>query len=234
MFGLLVASGEGYDVPLTKVLSRHLPPFSFGRSTGTDVSWIRTAPRVPTPGHFTTVRGWSDPFKLLAAEDPGGSKISSVLIQDEVHAEYSGALLTDVTGEPIIEGVPGHGDVLMLGGAAPGTLPNALRSRIRDLHSTIRRDFGSIRIEWVFDGEQVWILQLQQEAPKSSGTVIVDGDFSKEITFRAEAGLEELRVLTRELPTTGGAIRLVGNVGMTSHMADILRRANVASRLVRE
>jgi hypothetical protein len=234
VFGLLVADGEGYNVPRTKVLSRHLPPFSFGSPTETDVTWIRTAPRMPAPGHFTTVRGWSDPFKLLTTEDPEGTNISSVLIQDEVAAEYSGALLTDVNGEPIIEGVPGRGDALMLGSVAPSRLPEHLLSKLRDLHGNVRNDFGSIRIEWVFDGERVWILQLQQEAQKSAGTVIVDGDFSNEITYRTEAGLEKLHVLTRQLSKTGGAIRLVGNVGITSHMADILRRANVPSRLVRE
>jgi hypothetical protein len=233
VFGLLIADGEGYSVPHTTVLSRQLPPFSFGRPTETDVSWIRTSPRVPVPGHFTTVRGWVDPFKLLATEDPENTRLSSVLIQDEVPAEYSGAILTDVNGDPIIEGIPGHGDLLMLGSAAPIELPEHLRWMLRELHDRIRHDFGSIRVEWVFDGERVWILQLQQEAATSAGTVIVEGDFSREVTFKTEAGLEELRVLTGRLMGTGSAVRLVGNVGVTSHMADVLRRANIPSRLVR-
>jgi hypothetical protein len=234
VFGLLIAYGEAYKVPYTRVISRQLPPFSFGLHTGADIYWIRTAPRVPAPGHFTTIRGWTDPFQLLASEDPSGSELSSVLIQDEVSAEYSGALLTGNNGEPIIEGVPGRGDALMLGATAPCKLPDSLTIRLRDLHECIRRDLGTVRIEWAFDGELVWLLQLQQEAPKSSGALIVDGDFSNEITFRAEAGLENLRSLVEQLAGSGAAVRLVGNIGMTSHMADVLRRANVPSRLARD
>src|ERR1700722_444001 len=89
VFGLLLAYGEGYNVPFTRVVSRQLPPFSFGRSTGTDSIWVRTAPLVPTPGLFTTVRGWTDPFKLLTIEDPSGDRISSVLVQEGVRGEYS-------------------------------------------------------------------------------------------------------------------------------------------------
>ncbi|HXB62827.1 MAG TPA: hypothetical protein VNU94_08275 [Acidobacteriaceae bacterium] len=234
LFGLLIAHGEGYDVPRTKVLSRHLEPFIFGCPTNSDICWVRTSPRVAAPGRFTTVRGWTDPFKLLMIEDPKGEAIPAVLIQDEVPAKYSGALLTDVNKEPIIEGVPGYGDALMLGSVGPSNLPEDLKIKLRNLHDCIQRDFGSIRIEWVFDGDRIWIVQLQQESSQSSGAVIVDGDFSSEITFRTDAGLEELRHITNQSLGTGVAIRLIGNIGITSHMADILRRAGIPSRLVRE
>jgi hypothetical protein len=233
-FGLLVADGEGYLVPKTTVMSRHLPSFSFGQKTGSDVVWIRTSPKVAMPGRFRTIRGWADPFKLLATEDPDGTYIPSVLVQDEVYPQYSGALLTDASGEPIIEGVPGSGEALMLGGIAPAILPTALLTTLTHLHDRVLHDFGPVRLEWVFDGEKVWVVQLQQEAAKSVGTVIVDGDFTNEITFRAEDGLERLRTLTSRLSGKTTAIRLVGNVGMTSHMADVLRRTHIPSRLVRQ
>jgi hypothetical protein len=51
---------------------------------------------------------------LLAREDPTGEQIASILVQDEVPPEYSGALLTSSGGLPIIEGVVGTGDLLML------------------------------------------------------------------------------------------------------------------------
>jgi hypothetical protein len=171
-------------------------------------------------------------FTVLTIEDPKGTRVPSVLIQNEVTAKYSGALLTDANGEPIIEGVPGRGDLLMVGTLAPVKLPTDLSRKLRDLHCRMHEDFGSIRREWVYDGDRVWILQLQQEAPKSAGSVIVDGNH--EVTFRTDAGLEELRALTQRLYGTDASIRLVGNIGITSHMADILRRANVPSRLVRE
>jgi hypothetical protein len=234
VFGLLVAHSEGYYVPWTTVLSRSLPPFSFGESTGSDVKWIRTCPRIATPGRFTTVRGWTDPFKLIAAEDPDGSAISSVVIQEEVNPKFSGALLTSLDGEPIIEGVAGSGDALMLGGVAPTTLPEPLIAKIKELHHALWSNFGAIRLEWVFDGEQVWIVQLQQEPAKSTGTIIVSGEFTSEVTFRTEEGLDRLRMLAAELQDKSTAIKLIGNIGVTSHMADILRRTNIPSRLVRQ
>lgn len=234
VFGLLVAHAEGYKVPRTTVVSRRLRPFSFGQRTGADVVWVRTSPKTPNPGRFSTVRGWTDPFTLLTDEDPAGIEIPSVLIQDEVKPQYSGALLTGREGEPIIEGVLGSGSALMLGGAAPVPLPDSLRAELTQLHGSLLRDFGGIRLEWVFDGEQPWVVQLQQEVAKSAGTVIVNGDFTDEIPFRAEDGLEQLRTLTASLHGKAIAIRLVGNVGITSHMADILRRAQIPSRLVRQ
>ena len=104
--------------------------------------------------------------------------------------------------------------------------------RVRELYDLLWRDLGSIRMEWVDDGTDIWVLQLQQEAAKSSGTVIVPGKAERFIEFRADDGLEKLRDLISNLePNTG--VLLVGNVGMTSHMADVLRRAEVPSRLTR-
>src|SRR5262249_21798426 len=51
--------------------------------------------RISAPGRFTTVRGWTDPFALVEAEDPR-SEIASVLVQDSVDARYSGAAITQI------------------------------------------------------------------------------------------------------------------------------------------
>jgi hypothetical protein len=233
VFGLLVAISANCHVPSTCVLSRRLPPFCFGEDTGSDVKWIRTCPRIPRPGRFTTVRGWTDPFKLLASEDPQGTEIPSVLIQNEVKPIYSGALLTGREGEAIIEGVPGYGDALMLGRANPSTLPRDVLYKLKDLHSDLVHGYGSLRLEWVHDGNRVWVVQLQQEPATSSGTIIVEGPVDVEIEFQAAEGLDRLRTLVNSLRGSTKGIRLMGNVGMTSHMADILRRAGIPSRLLR-
>ena len=90
-FGLLLADCFGFPVPSTTVIGRKCAPFTFGRSTGTGETWIRTCPREPVPGKFTTLRGWTDPFKLLDQEDPEGRELASVLSQEGVRAAFSGA-----------------------------------------------------------------------------------------------------------------------------------------------
>jgi hypothetical protein len=232
VFGLLLAYVSGWRVPRTTVLSRTLKPFSFGHVTPTDVSWIRTCPRIPVPGKFSTVRGWTDPFKMLADEDPTAREIASVAIQSEVPPAYSGALLTSIETDPIIEGVAGYGDSLMLGQATPTQLPKTVENRVRELYDLLWHDLGSIRLEWVDDGNDIWVLQLQQETAKSSGTIIVPGNTERFIEFQADEGLEKLRAIVRSVEPNTGVI-LIGNVGMTSHMADVLRRAEIPSRLVR-
>src|SRR5262249_24547277 len=92
-FGLLLADCLGFWVPSTRVISRSVAPFSFGTSTGTGEPWIRTCPVEPVPGKFTTLRGWTDPFVLLAREDPDGRRIASVLSQEGVRTVYSGAAI---------------------------------------------------------------------------------------------------------------------------------------------
>jgi hypothetical protein len=230
VFGLLVAEGIGQLVPATTVLCRNIAPFKFGRQTASSVKWMRTSPKIAEPGFFPTVRGWTDPFKLMA-QDQTTEKLASVLIQDEVPAEYSGALLTMADGLPMIEGVPGFGDDLMLGRVGPSQIPEDLAHNVARLHTSLYERLGSIRAEWAFDGTDVWVLQLQQERSESIGRTIVPGHAETEIDFYAEHGLAGLRDLVGQVDGTRCGIRIIGSVGMTSHMADLLRRYNVPSRI---
>jgi hypothetical protein len=81
-FGLIVADLHDLPVPATTVVGRRVAPFSFGRPTGGGERWLRTCPPEPVPGRFPTRRGWSDPFALLAAEDPDGTQLGAVLAQE--------------------------------------------------------------------------------------------------------------------------------------------------------
>jgi hypothetical protein len=217
-------------VPHTMVLSRSVRPFAFGQVTGSERRWLRTAPRTPEPGLYPTVRGWTDPFKLLS-ETPGNERIASVLVQDEVPAQFSGALMTAREGPPIIEGVPGAGDQLMLGQSRATSIPNRLSSILDELHARCKETLGEIRLEWAFDGDHLWVLQLQQEAALSSGNIVVPGEFHTELAFDVRQGLAALRLLVRELEGGSTGICLLGGVGMTSHAADILRRHKIPSRI---
>ena len=229
-FGLLLANVVGLRVPRTRVVGRNVLPFTFGDETNSDVKWLRTAPRVPEPGLFPTVRGWRDPFELMASV-PGNERVASVLIQDEVSAKFSGALITDRDEKAIIEGVTGFGDNFMLGRVGPSALDPDLFSKLEALHEKLIGCIGTVRAEWAFDGERIWIMQLQQEAAISKGQVIVPGEVQFEEEFHVSSGLSGLRELVELIEGRDVGIKIIGNVGMTSHIADVLRRHRIPSRI---
>lgn len=231
VFGLLVADAIGLNVPRTTVLSRKVAPFAFGSETGSREWWIRTAPTEQVPGKFTTQRGWTDPYKLLRDEDPGGTAIASVLAQEGVGAAYSGAAAADAVGVLTIEGVRGSGEQFMQGRSAPVSLPDSVRRDIESANEIVMKAIGAGRFEWVHDGEELWIVQMHTGPLPGQGRTIFPGQPSREHRFDIESGLEELRELVGRLEGTGEGVVLIGNVGVTSHLGDVLRRARIPSRI---
>ena len=228
-FGLIVAAALGAKVPRTTVIGRRVSPFSFGAPTGSTEVWLRTAPREQEPGLFTTTRGWRDPFALLAAEDPEG-RVAAVFAQSAVSARYSGAAIVGTSDRLIIEGKSGEGDTLMLGISPPEALPAGVLADVEAAHSHLSASLGPVRIEWVHDGEAVWIVQLHVGATGTGETVLVEGEAQRWIEFDVAAGLATLRELIATAPMDAG-IELTGCVGLTSHIADVLRRWGRPSRL---
>jgi hypothetical protein len=228
-YGLLIGFLLGAPVPRTLVIGRRVAPFSFGVNTGICETWTRTCPIEPEPGLFTTARGWIDPFALLANEDPDGDRIASVLNQQAVAAMYAGAAIAARDGV-IIEGKVGEGDSFMLGNAGPETLPATIVAEVLALYESLASELGPLRLEWVHDGAKAWLVQLHHGGTESSGSVLVPGDAALWVRFKVIDGLEALRALASDLPT-GTGIELVGHVGLTSHIADVVRRAARPTRI---
>lgn len=229
-YGLLVAHAAGMPVPRTTVIGRRVAPFTFGEPTGSNEIWLRTCPTEQQPGKFSTFRGWKDPFLLMSQEDPEHGAIASVLSQTAVPAAWSGAAIETADGRLVIEGVSGTGDRLMVGAVTPSALPSEVKQAVSALHGLLRERIGDVRFEWVFDGRKAWLVQLHRGATSSSATVIVPGDASEWVTFRTADGLETLRGIVRNLPK-GGGIVIEGAVGLTSHVADLVRKAGVPTRI---
>lgn len=229
-FGLLIANRLGLPVPRTFVFSRRIAPFIFGRPTGSAEVWIRTCPKEPQPGLYTTAKGWRDPFALLANEDPCGTTIASVLRQDAIRASYSGAAIVGADNILRIEGRKGEGDRLMLGIVPPEALPNEVVSAVNGVFTKLSAVLGVVRFEWVYDGKIAWIVQVHLGGTESTETTIVPGEAKTWKEFRVEDGIDKLRVLLINLPDNVGII-LVGEVGLTSHVADVVRRAGAPARL---
>lgn len=220
-FGLLMAQAQGAKVPHTLVIPRRVAPFSLGEATGSAEIWTRTCPQEPRPGLYTTVRGWVDPFKLLQTEDSLG-EIASVLAQHNVPAAYSGAAIVGENGL-IIEGHAGNGDGLMLGIVLPESLPKSVVSDVEATYMTLCGQLGPIRIEWVHDGSRVWIVQLHVGATRSDKEWLTRGDAAKWVAFNVAEGLTALRTFVGKIPAGTGLI-LDGDVGLTSHIADVVRK----------
>jgi hypothetical protein len=230
-FGLIVAHLLNLPVPMTTVVSRLTAPFVFGTPTGSSEPWTRTCPREASPGLFSTSRGWVDPFELLEREDPTGVHLASVLSQEAVDAEWSGALVTGSDGMPVIEGVKGFGNEFMLGTAPPEPLPQDVVTAVSRLHKQAQRSAGSVKIEWVYDGSVAWLVQLHINPSLVSPRIVFPGEASAWHTFDVTEGIDQLRRLIQRLTGTGEGVVLRGAVGITSHLGDLLRRAAIPSRL---
>jgi len=229
-FGLLVAHILGERVPRTTVIPRRVAPFIFGVPTGSNEKWIRTCPKEPEPGLFTTLKGWTDPFRLLALEDPTNERIASVLSQDGVPAVHSGAALEDLDGKVFIEGKEGEGDSFMLGVSPPEPLPQIVVEKVSERYQALRAVLGPVRFEWVHDGDAIWIVQLHKGATVSTQHFLVPGEPKSWIDFDVRHGLEALRRLYASLPS-GAGVNLIGEVGITSHIADVARKAGRPAKL---
>ncbi len=230
-YGLLMAHLAGADVPRTTAITRRVAPFMFGKDTGSHETWIRTCPTEQQPGLFTTHRGWLDPYALLAAEDPEGTSIASVLAQSGVPARYAGASLVDAAGRTVVEGVSGTGDAFMLGTQLPTILPDTVVADVLATAEALSRRFGPVRTEWVHDGTRAWVVQLHRGATSSTANVLVPGEREQWINFEASSGLEALRQLLAGIDARSG-IEIQGAIGITSHMADLARKSGVPTRVV--
>jgi hypothetical protein len=228
-FGLVVADAIGISVPSTLAIPRNVPPFRFGTETGGSHTWTRTAPSSPKPGLFTTVKGWTDVFRLLANEDPEGTEIPCVLYQQGVEARHSGAAIPrDAPGQFLIEGVTGEGDRFMLGDVAPTPLPDAVISDVNAVLSRASQVLGPVRVEWVHDGQRAWVVQLHRATQTIEPGVFHPGiPENGWLVFTPADGLAALTDVIKQAKQQGRGVRVTGPVGLTSHVGDLIRRASV-------
>jgi hypothetical protein len=232
-YGLLIADLIGLPVPRSTVISRRVAPFGFGRPTDTGETWLRTSPIEQLPGQYTTVPYWTDPYALLAKEDPHGQAIASVLAQQGVDPHWSGATMASADGDDFVQGVAGQGEAFMLGEQPPESLPESVLAEVRALARTARAALGPVRLEWVHDGHRPWVVQLHIARQFFADPHIVNaGEAESWLDFTVADGLEVLRTLLGQAQQQGAGIRIHGAVGLTSHVGDLIRRAGVPGRLV--
>jgi len=234
-YGLLIAELIGLKVPKTKVVSKNkLLHFNFGQQTDSQIIWTRTAPMDMTPGKYPTERKYIDHSEILSKHDPDGTKIATILYQDEVPFNYSGSLMYS-NGHLQIEGVKGRGDQFMVGSQAPEQLPEEVKQKITQTYQHAEKLIGPVRMEWVYDGTDAWVVQMHRgQVSNSSSNIIVDGSPSSYERFVLEPNnLESFRNRVELAKQQGIGLEVVGNFGITSHIGDILRKAQVPSKIIR-
>lgn len=229
-FGLAVASAAGLAVPRTTVFGRRFFTFVFGESTGSSDLWTRPCPAVKTPGYYPSVRGWRDPCAVLdnwqqLLENAAPTSVpvtlpplASVLVQQAISAEYSGKVVPK--GQHIrVEGVRGEGDTFMLGEKGPELIPPPVEQAVASTYCRARDVFGPVQIEWVFDGETAWIVQVNRYDPVERNVTL---DETKWVTFQfAKGRLEDFRREVISLQGTNRGIIVIGNVSPLSHLGEI-------------
>jgi len=231
-FGLLVADLLGLPVPFTTVISRSIPPFQFGQHSGTGEVWSRPCPAEQKAGYYPTSRGWVDPYEILRLGDPAGTAIAAVLAQESVDAVHSGATRPAAdSDEDQVEGVTGFGDRFMQGEQDAEPLPDDV---VRDVRAVAKEAAvllsAPVRLEFAHDGKQVWILQLHQSTVHHGEDVIYPGEPANGwLDFHPSAGLGSLRTLIEQARSGGNGVVVRGSVGVTSHVGDLLRRAEIPS-----
>jgi hypothetical protein len=136
----------------------------------------------------------------------------------------------DANKQVVVEGTPGEGDSFMVGKRLPERLPGNVLSDIRETYRLAEEKLGPVRFEWVHDGARVWIVQLHKGATDSSASTLVPGEADQWEVFDGSSGLEELRRLLAQLPPYVG-LQIRGDIGLTSHVADLLRKARRPARL---
>ncbi len=246
VFGLLIADAFGLPVPKTTVISRKIAPFSFGLETGLKEKWIRTCPVKKEPGKYYTGSRWIDPFELMNLEESKGEEdinLASLISQNAVESIYSGAsFVKNEKINDLIEGVAGKGDKFMVGEKNIEELPFEVIEAVGDLNDQLRiyhSDLGDVSFEWVYDGKKVWVVQLNQlrldgKTSTSGQRIIVDGNPSYYEKVFVKDGLDNLRKKIDLIKGLNVGIELIGNIGITSHFGDVLRLANVPSKLTSE
>lgn len=241
-FGLLVAEAIGLPVPRATVISRSIAPFAFGHATEKWDTWLRTCPKIRTPGKYPTISGWNDPFEFMNVKGTqkrgyGNAKdIASLLVQEAVYPEYSGSLISGQNGKPLIEGLRGRGDNFMMGRARPEKLPQEVIAAVKKQHQKAHNNLGPIEMEWVYDGLTVWIVQLSKIKSQVvlGENIIYPGKPKSFHKFYTSKGLEALRQLVSRVKDTSKGIILIGDVGITSHFGDLLRSAKIPSKIKRD
>ena len=94
-----------------------------------------------------------------------------------------------------------------------------------------RGALGPVRMEWVDDGRETWVSRCTPGRRRPRDVTSTKDKHAFYHTFDVRDGLSRLYQLIEDIRNTGDGIVLRGNIGVTSHMGDALRKARIPSRI---
>lgn len=109
-------------------------------------------------------------------------------------------------------------------------LPAFVHEDIEKTYNHLSKQLGPVGFEWVHDGSDVWVVQLHHGAVSSSDSILFPGEPNTWIKFNINEGLEALRKKISKMRHGQGLI-LDKNVGLTSHIAELIRNAEIPARV---
>lgn len=247
LYGLLLAEIiANANVPSTIGINRFVKPIIFGKETNHRDWWIRTVPTRKSAGEFATTNKSIDLFDFIGNEHFNLNNtynkslmLSSVLYQQGAKPIYSGAsIITNNAKTTIIEGVKGQGDNFMTSGKVedlPEEILSIVKNTISGLRLNLHKILGDFSIEWVYDGEKVWIVQLNQISNFIDEVTIVKGNEDTEYIHFDEIDVNTLRtIIETEITNKENiGISVSNKIGITSHIGDILRHHNIPSKIIK-
>ena len=118
----------------------------------------------------------------------------------------------------------------MLARAAPAPLPDRVLDDVRRLGARAAAALGPVRFEWSHDGRTAWVVQLHQAASTATRHHHPPGHPGPLAPVRPGPRPRAAAPPDRAVDP-GDGIELTGDVGVTSHAGDLLRRAAIPSRL---
>jgi len=157
--------------------------------------------------------------------------LASVLVQEEVKAEYSGTAMPLGASGISVHGVHGAGDEFMRGDAGADAMPSTVEHAVVDTVERVQASLGPAKIEWVFDGAKTWILQLNLIT--LAAPLTLPGDTAEWEQFHFSKGrLNEFRQRILELRGSNKGIVIIGNVSPLSHVGEIAEQYGVPVQFV--
>ena len=121
----------------------------------------------------------------------------------------------------------------MLGKTLPEALPSEIARDVERLHAEMQKLLGPVRFEWVHDGAKPWVVQLHFGQTQTLPDTIFPGEPDRWVIFDATRGIDALREMLGELPS-GTGLTVVGEIGLTSHLADLARKAKRPTRVIKQ
>ena len=120
----------------------------------------------------------------------------------------------------------------MLGRRAPESLPNDVIGDVRAMTAQLRHSLGRVRTEWAHDGSTAWLLQVHVEEDRAGTAFISPGKATQWLRFDPRDGLDRLREIIDDASVLGKGIEITRPVGVTSHVGELLREAQIPARII--